>query len=61
MGKVANMSYSSCVAFRILCLFFAYFLKCAKYMCKKVHYDENFSAKDFDHLTTKRQHLKQKR
>jgi hypothetical protein len=48
------MSYSSCVASRMLCLFFAHFLKCAKYIYKKIHYDGNFSAKDFNHLTTKR-------
>jgi hypothetical protein len=38
----------------MLCLFFAHSLKCIKCMRKRVYYDENFSAKDFNHLTTKR-------
>jgi hypothetical protein len=52
--EVADMPYSSYVAFKTLCLFFAHSLKCAKYMRKGVHYNGNFSFKDFNHLTIKR-------
>jgi hypothetical protein len=48
------MSCSFYVASRMLCLFSAHFLRCAKYVCKRVYYDGNFSIKDFDYLTIKR-------
>jgi hypothetical protein len=59
--EVANISCSSCVASRTLYLFSIYSFKCAKYMRKEVHYDENFSTKNFDRLTIKRQRLEQER
>jgi hypothetical protein len=52
--EVANISYSSYVAFLTLCLFSAHSLKCAKYIRKEVYYDRNFSTMNFNHLTTKR-------
>jgi hypothetical protein len=61
LREVANMPCSSCVTLQTLYLFSAHFIKCAKYMCKRVHYDENFSIMDFDHLIIKRQRLEQER
>jgi hypothetical protein len=52
-GLLAEMLCSAYVILGSLCLFSPHSIKCANYVRHNVHYDGNFSADDFNHLTAK--------
>jgi hypothetical protein len=51
-GLLAEMPYSAYAVSGSLYLFSPHSIKCADYVRHSVHYDGNFSADDFDRLTT---------
>jgi hypothetical protein len=54
---LAEMPYSAYATSRSLYLFSPHFIKCADCVHHRVHYNDNFLADDFDHLTTEQKKL----
>jgi hypothetical protein len=57
-GLLAKMLYTACTTSRLLCLFSLHSIKCANYVCYDICYNGNFSADDFNRLTTEQKKLK---